>query len=276
MNKLLLCVLVWCLWGMGVCVANVSQQDSQDNEDQHLITVELDRPTYILPYYYTQTPYQEVYAGNTPDNQRVKNNEFKAQISLKIPVAHNIFNTHTSLTFAYTQLMYWQLYTDSPYFRETNYEPELYLSHNINRNWQARLGAVHESNGRGGDLERSWNRAYIDGIYHTNHFYVSVKPWVLLLTKHSSGLHNADITRYLGYGRWLVAYQYHKFIIAFMSRNNFESGFKRGAETLTLSYPFYKNIRLFVQGFSGYGQSLIEYDHYTNGVGIGVSLNDWL
>ncbi|MFN7095894.1 MAG: phospholipase A, partial [Burkholderiales bacterium] len=26
----------------------------------------------------------------------------------------------------------------------------------------------------------------------------------------------------------------------------------------------------------GYGQSMIEYNHYTNSIGIGIALNDWI
>ena len=266
MRYISIVILLTYLLVSNVAIANINNS----------ISIDLGKQTYILPYYYTQTPDQAVYAGSTPDDQRIKNNEFKAQISLKVPLAHNLFGTHSGLTFAYTQLMYWQPYTESPYFRELNYEPELYLSHSITKHWLAHLGIMHQSNGRGGNLERSWNRAYFDGIYHTDNIYLSIKPWVLLFTNKSSGLHNADITHYLGYSRWLAAYQYHQLVISFMSRNNLESGFSRGAEYLTLSYPIHQHLRLFIQGFSGYGQSLIEYNHYTNGLGIGIALNDWL
>ena len=49
--------------------------------------------------------------------------------------------------------MYWQFYAQSQYFRETNYEPELFLQGPINRcsGWQ--IGLNHQSNGRGGMLE---------------------------------------------------------------------------------------------------------------------------
>ena len=70
---------------------------------------------------------------------------------------HNI-----SLDVAYTQLMYWQFYAKSQYFRETDYEPEVFISDNFLKNWLLNAGAVHESNGRGGELERSWNRAYLE------------------------------------------------------------------------------------------------------------------
>jgi len=35
-------------------------------------------------------------------------------------------------------------------------------------------------------------------------------------------------------------------------------------------------VKGYVQVFSGYGQSLIDYNRYTNGVGIGFALSDWI
>ena len=59
-----------------------------------------------------------------------------------------------------------------------------------------------------------------------------------------------------------------------MSRNNITSLFRRGAVELTWSFPIQKYVKGYVQAFSGYGQSLIEYDHYTDSIGIGIALSD--
>jgi phospholipase A1 len=234
------------------------------------------QPTYILPFYYTQSPDQAVYQGQTPDNQAVMNLELKAQFSIAIPVLSNLFYNRNSLNIGYTQLSYWQVYANSQYFRETDYEPELFFTRQEANDFSWRLGIVHQSNGLGGEFERSWNRAYAEGIYSDEHWMVSVKPWALIFQEESSDLHNPDITHFLGHGQLQVAYKVGDNTLSFMSRNNIESGFSRGAEELDWSFPLRGHFRGFIQFFSGYGQSLIEYNHYTSSFGIGIALNDWI
>ena len=57
-----------------------------------------------------------------------------------------------------------------------------------------------------------------------------------------------------------------------------ESGFEKGAVEATWSFPLwsYKYLKGYVQGFTGCGQSLIDYDYYQSTIGIGFALTDWL
>jgi phospholipase A1/A2 len=250
-----------------------AEQVSNDNNQ----LVALYRPTYVLPYYYTFSPDQAVYRGNTPDNQKIQRQEFKAQFSFKVQLFNNVLNSPTSFNIAYTQLMFWQFYAKSQYFRETNYEPEVFFNTKLMRNWYLSYGVVHQSNGRGGSLERSWNRAYADLTFSGEHWMVSLKPWLLVFKSSSSDLHNKHITKYLGHARGVFAYKFDDGLeLSLMLRNEIDSGFRRGAEELDASYPVWRHVSLYVQAFSGYGQSLIEYNHYTNGLGIGISLNNWI
>jgi len=95
------------------------EQPSRDNS----FLISFYKPTYFLPAYYTVSPYREIYNGT--NQQNLKNLEFKFQFSLKVPIIHQIFGYKSILYFAYTQLSYWQAYASSPFFRESNYEPEL-------------------------------------------------------------------------------------------------------------------------------------------------------
>ena len=67
-------------------------------------------------------------------------------------------------------------------------------------------------------------------------------------------------------------------VFSIMSRNNLESGFQRGALQLSWSFPLFKwpYLKGYVQYFTGYGESLIDYDHYVNTIGFGLSLTDCL
>ena len=61
-------------------------------------------------------------------------------------------------------------------------------------------------------------------------------------------------------------------------QNNLESGFSRGGLELSWSFPLWNwpYLRGYVQYYTGYGESLIDYDQYVNRLGIGFSLSDWL
>lgn len=238
--------------------------------------ISLFEPTYVLPLYYTGTPYQAVYINNTPENQRIQQEEFKAQMSFLFTVWHNMFKSPLDLNISYTQLSFWQFYAKSQWFRETDYEPAIFVSDQFSKNVLGYFGVVHQSNGRGGELERSWNRAFAWLITSGDHWLVGVEPWILIFQKDSSDLHNPDIADFLGYGRIIFAFTFYHQELSFMFRNTVESGFKRGAIEIGYSVPVYSKIRFYFQFFSGYGQSLIEYNHYTNGVGVGIALNDWI
>ncbi len=240
------------------------------------------QPTYIIPFYVSQSPYRQIYVNNTPDNEGLNNYEVKYQFSFKLPIWYHMFDTRSSIYVAYTQLSYWQAYNNSAFFRETNYEPEIFLANQIN--WQlpdgwemvfTNLGLVHESNGKGGDLERSWNRMYLDNILSKGNWFVSIKPWIVFHDQ-SLNRYNPDIAKYLGYESATVGYKYHKQIFSFQTENTVESGFSRGSMQFSWSFPLTTHLNGYIQLFSGFGQSLIEYDHYTNGVGIGISLSNWI
>lgn len=234
------------------------------------------KPTYILPAYYTSSPYGTVYRGTTPDNQQIMPMEFKGQLSVKFPLVKNLIGKYSSLNLSYTQLSYWQFYAKSQYFRETDYEPALFWTDRIVRNWWFNLGVMHESNGRGGSLERSWNRVFGDLMISGSHWLVDFNPWLLIFQNDSSNLHNPHIVDYMGHGQTTIAYKIHQNEFSLMLRNNIESRFRHGAVEFTYNFPIYGHLSGYTQFFAGYGQSLIEYNHSTKAVGIGIALSNWI
>lgn len=249
---------------------------AQNHKQNYPNLINLYNPTYILPFYETNNPYDEIYINATPNAQRLKREELKAYFSFLIPIVRHLYEEKPiALNFAYSQLMYWQVYAKSQYFRETNYEPELFLENYFNKYMSAQLGVNHQSNGRGGYLERSWNRGYLQLKFTGKNWLVKVRGWDLIAEGSSSDLHNPDIAYYLGYENIVLSYKFGKLKTS-VEAQNIESGFKRGFVQTTISYPILKSISIYAQFFNGYGQSLIEYNHKNTGFGIGVSLNDWI
>jgi phospholipase A1 len=245
------------------------------DSEKNPISITFYRPTYVLPFYYTGSPYTAIYRGNTPNGQSIMHSELKAQLSLIMPITTYFFNDKTSLSIAYTQLNYWQVYASSQYFRETNYEPEIIISTRLTDNWLLNASIDHQSNGRGGSLERSWNRAILSVATSGENWLLGVKVWDLIFKSQSSNLHNPEIAHYLGYDTTVFAYNFHK-LVASVQVSNIESGFARGNIVAGLSYPISRHFRIYVQYFRGFGQSLIEYNHKTQSAGIGFALNDWI
>jgi phospholipase A1 len=240
------------------------------------------KPTYILPYYYTVSPDYAVYRNNTPDGTSLRHGEVKYQLSFKVPIWRDILGYPSTLNFAYSQMSYWQLYNNTAFFRETDYEPEVFFANEINQPlsqyWHINflnIGASHQSNGYGGPLERSWNRVYIEAITSSENWMVSLKPW-LILHDHTYNRYNPDIGKFMGYGQATVAYKYNHQVLSVEARNFIESGGTRATTTLTWSFPLTKQWNGYIQVFSGYGQSLIEYNHRTNSVGVGIALSNWI
>ena len=209
--------------------------------------------------------------------------EVKFQFSFKLLMWDNMFRGNGDLFFAYTQCSWWQLYdqaSSSP-FRETNYEPEVFVKFDTDfnvfglRNRLFVIGLNHESNGRGGVLSRSWNRIYVDFIAERGNLVIGLKPWYRL-PEDKEDDDNPNIEKYMGYGELFGAYRMKGHVFSFMLRNNLRRDENKGAVELGWSYPIAQNLRVYVQYFNGYGESLVDYNDYSNRIGAGVMLFDWI
>ena len=240
------------------------------------------RQNYILPYTYNFHQEKATYESANP-NTEIQDAEAKYQISLKVKLWQDILGTPMDLWFAYTQMSYWQVYNtefSSP-FRETNYEPEILLNYRTNtdllglvRSRFIQAGLNHQSNGRGEPLSRSWNRIVANFGFERDVFNAQLKTW-LRIPESADKDDNRDIESFLGYGELWLGTVWRDFHLALMLRNNLRFDDNRGAMQFELSFPLIEHINGYVQYFVGYGESLIDYNHYTNRIGVGMMLKDW-
>ncbi len=245
------------------------------------------KANYLLPFSYSSKryPYWDK-DGIHGDYQKRYETEF--QISLKKPVLFNLLGFNETLTFAYTQRVWWQVYSSSSPFRETNYEPEAFITFPTPSAFDKeyglkgiRVGFVHESNGQDGLQSRSWNRLYLASIWQSKNIFSKFRIWYRIPEKDktsptdASGDDNPDITTYMGYGDITLSYIAGKHHTSLLLRNNLHLNDNKGALRLSYSFPlaFSKDTFLYMKFFTGYGESLIDYNRYINKASIGFSFS---
>lgn len=282
-NSIHTVVFLFCLGSMCAAYSQTSLEEKQTIQEQVAdntpYIISLYEPTYIMPFSYVSS-FSPAAESDTPDNIGLDHIETKFQFSVKAAVWRNFFNYQNSLNLAYTQLSFWQVYNQSGFFRESNYQPEIYfentISHPIGLGWDLHflnLGLIHDSNGRGGTYERSWNRLYGEITFSKTNWMASIRPWYVI--NNNSLENNRDIADFLGYERVVIAYKFHQQTVSLLTYNLEHLG-TRASFQGTYSFPIISKFHGYVQVFSGYGQSLIDYNHYSNSASLGIALNDWI
>jgi phospholipase A1 len=248
--------------------------DSNDKQTDETIK-QIVSSTYNISAYKTNyfLPLSYRYGG-TYENTNThipKDYETEFQFSFRYDITSDLMGLGEIYTLAYTQKSFWQLYVTSAYFRESNYEPEFFITFpSLFNSHKYGVKAIsfaftHESNGRGGAEERSWNRVSVSSVFQYKYLFTKVKLW----TSWSSALeYNEDLLDYLGYGyvKFILPYKKHIFSLKVTTKGSLEANY---------SYPAFgrDDVFFYVKTYNGYGESLIDYDHYVNKVGFGFSLS---
>ncbi|HVJ25837.1 MAG TPA: phospholipase A [Burkholderiales bacterium] len=251
-----------------------------DDARRETFTLTSRKPNYLLVTS-MRTPNQAPYAV-AGESEPLDNEEVKFQLALQTKVADDLFGANADLWFGYTQVSFWQVFNGaiSAPFRETNYEPEAYVSFLTGYDLfglklrSVNLGFVHQSNGRAEPLSRSWNRVFADFQLTRGDFALSFKPWVRIEEDPAED-NNPDIENYLGRYELRAFYSWRGQIFSAMLRNVLDSEHRLNAE-LSWSFPIVRRLRGLVQWYNGYGESLIDYNFNSHRIGVGVLLTDWL
>ncbi len=248
-----------------------------------------------VPFLQTLKPHKPIYILNSSfldgagEEQGYGENELKIQFSFKKEMFYH-------LHFAYSHKAFWQLYDmeTSRSFRDNNYNPEFFFEfENIWLFEEMRLGiwehesngerAHHQENGEIANYSRTWNRSYLFATleYPDYSLTTGLKIWTINDRKDNEyGTFyddNPDIQKFMGNAEIYFDLGSEPAFVSLMLRR----GWGKGTETirlegrLPLHYLFGGNdsgVDLMVQFFSGYGESLLDYNRKLRKVGIGFSV----
>jgi len=184
---------------------------------------------------------------------------------------------------AYTQQSNWQMFNtrNSSMFRETNYEPELIATFGTGHEKGLKLvnlGLVHQSNGQHLPESRSWNRLYLQGGWEWGNTSVMGRGW-WRIPESTARDENPDIVDYIGRAELVARWEPEdkSQAVSVLLRNNLRLPTNRGFVQLDWALPVAlgNSARLHAQLTSGFGESLIDYNHRQTTFGLGFSFREW-
>lgn len=236
-------------------------------------------------------------ANNAASALPYETTETRIQLSVRTKIAEGLLTpqqptARDSLWFGYTQQSYWQLFngTLSRPFRVTDHEPELVYIYptdaRLPGGWRLRysgIGVVHQSNGQVLPLSRSWNRVYLTGgMERGADFRVQARAWARLPENRASD-DNPGISNYVGRAELAGFWNPNRdntlaLTLRHALRTNANGSLRlEWLRTLGLSKgaAATSGLRFHTQLFSGYGDSLLDYNHRRTVLSIGLSLVDF-
>ena len=215
--------------------------------------------------------------------------EFQFSLKYKLFAFNDKWDPITHLYFGYTQTSFWNAFSKNPSFFDTSYKPSMFLYYpDVFQNDFFELdlqgGAEHESNGRGGDLERSFNTLYFQpkatfDLLWNFQFSLQPRAWAYFRV----GDNNPDIDDFHGYAdlisalTWLDPNSGEKIQLS----NKFTIGDDGSHVGLTFDLRFNLiglpvlrkfNPSIQVQYFTGFGQNLLDYNVSTHALRAGLCL----
>ena len=223
--------------------------------------------------------------------------ETRIGLSIRTKIAQGLLTQlqplrRDSLWFGYSQQSNWQIFSGdlSRPFRTTDHEPELTYIYpteaQLPGGWRMRytgLSLNHQSNGQALPLSRSWNRVILmAGIEKDQRFLLQAKLWHRL-PEDPADDDNPDMADLIGraelMGHWRVD-----------PDNTLGLSFRhalRANANGSLKLEWLKKLgdsgfagsnsglRFHTQFFSGYGDSLVDYNRRRTVLSVGLSLVDW-
>ena len=223
--------------------------------------------------------------------------ETRIQLSVRTKLAQGLLTQgepmrKDSVWFGYTQQSYWQVFNSdlSRPFRNTDHEPEVVYIYpsdvKLPGGWRMRYSGAaltHQSNGQSLPLSRTWNRASLmAGFEKDDRFMLTAKLWKRM-QEDAIKDDNPHIENYIGRaelaGAWNID---QKNTVAATLRHNLRSN---GNGSLRLEWlstlgtssnsTIGSGLRFHTQLFTGYGDSLIDFNRRRTVLNVGLSLLDF-
>ena len=229
--------------------------------------------------------------ATTPTDYRTR--EMRLQVSVRSKIAKGLLvpdasNFSDSVWFAYSQQSYWQLFTPgiSRPFRSTDHEPELFYIYPFTADlagWRLRyggLGIVHHSNGQSLPYSRSWNRAYLMAGAERHKVQLQARIWQRIDEDRSND-DNPGISNYFGRAELQAGWQNAENHVTVTARHSLRRA-ARGSLRLEWSRTLWDGgdlapggLQLYTGFFTGYGDTLLDFNRRRSVFTIGVSLSEW-
>ena len=203
----------------------------------------------------------------------------KVQLSFKYEILKE-----SGLFYGYTQTMFWMIYENSGPFNEINFNPEFFWNYGNQINY-IQLGFYeHKSNGKDGPASRGFDSSYLQAQFsHGDNLNAGINFKGFYIW--SKADENKDITDYLGYYEAKIFIRFIKssmlsktdreeiYIRGGTGGGNYGFDYKKGWVEAGLKFRvLFRSVQpqLFIQGFYGYGESLIEYNYKDHAVRAGI------
>lgn len=180
----------------------------------------------------------------------------------------------------YTQTSLWDLGTDSRPFRDTSYRPSLFWEgEGPDAAWWPDLwrgGYEHESNGKDAAASRSIDTLFLQPTWRHVFADDSVLAFRPRFRAYLKRQDNPDIHHYRGYAEWILEYGREQGLLLAAKYRQGTRGYASGQ--IDASYPIgrriFSNIGSFLhlQWFSGYGETLLDYDRRDDQLRLGISI----
>jgi len=206
--------------------------------------------------------------------------DLKLQFGFKYRLLKN-----NNLYFAYTQLMFWEIYDESKPFKDVNYRPELFyrLVESDSAFSSLDAGYMHHSNGQDREDSRSLDRIFIRATFlnRLNRHYIG--SVVKIYNIYNEDDTNKDIVNHLGYWEIMM------FItdIATINENSIDLSLRtyagskgydidQGGNEFGLIYNFVEssvNPSIYLQWFEGFAENLLSYKKKRSELRLGLFLS---